>query len=103
MEVTGLIKGEQYLNKITPLMMASLKGNNELVEAFCKAGANVNYVSKEENSGTTYSGSGNGDHTFWKTTKSNTAVSLADANGQPATVALLRKYGGLGPKEIKKK
>lgn len=105
MEVTGMIKGEHdVLYNVTPIMMASLKGNNELVEALCKAGANVNFVSTQMESGSKVNVGGNlGSMIYWKTTTKNTALSLATANGHPDTAALLQKYGGLGPKDVKKK
>ena len=99
LEGTGKVKGTGSLYAITPLMMAALNGNNELVEAFCKAGANVNFVGTATDYSITESAN---TRTTWKTTKKNTAVSLANDNGHPETVELLRKYGGLGPKEIKK-
>ena len=99
LEGTGKIKGTGSLYAITPLMMAALKGNNELVEAFCKAGANVNFIATATDYGAEKKV---GYSVQWKTTKKNTAVSLANDNGHPDTVELLRKYGGLGPKEIKK-
>jgi len=101
LEVRGLIYGsEERLFQVTSVMVASLKGNNEMVEAFCKAGAHLNFVAILMDRGATLD-AGTQRTTYWKTTKRNTAVSLANDNGHPDTVALLRKYGGLGPKEIK--
>lgn len=99
LDVTGLIKGsEGRFFEVTSLMVASLRGNNIVVEAFCKAGANLNYISTLKDSGTTRDPSGSGSWTSWKTTKKNTAVSLANDNGHPDTAELLIKYGGKGPK-----
>lgn len=101
LEVRGLIKAkDDRLFQVTSVMLASLKGNNEMVEAFCKAGANLNFVAVQMDSGTSYNG-GDGSLIYWKTTKRNTAASLADDNGHHDTSVLLQKYGGLGPKEIK--
>ncbi len=106
LNVMGMIKGsEQRFFKVTSLMVASLKGNNELVEAFCKAGADVNFISTEiGNQQISTKDLGDRTYTVYTTpSNKNTAVSFANDNNHPDTVELLRKYGGKGPKEIKKK
>jgi ankyrin repeat protein len=97
----SLIYNSDTWYKITPLMAASLGGFNDCVEALCKAGADVNYLAvKVDHKGEYNAASGN--MTTWKLTVRNTAVSLANDNGHPDTVVLLKKYGGLAPKDIKK-
>ena|ERR1035437_5483051 len=85
---------------VTLLQIAAIKGDNEMVEMLCKAGAKVNYVTvmvkKEVKSDMNYS-----SYTL-TTTEKQTALSFAGEAKHPDTITLLKKYGGLGPKEIKK-
>jgi ankyrin repeat protein len=99
LKTTMRLKGSVSSFDATPLMLASLQGYSGLVEMMCKAGADVNVSSKEQN--TTVSMSvGVGSTTTYSTTvrKYNTALSVAIDNNQSEAVAILRKYGAKEPK-----
>ena len=102
-QIHGGVKGRENLYDATPLLIAALKGNNELVEAFCKAGANVNYLAVQSKGTVTTEATTTGTtYTRINTTEYNTALSLASDNGHPETAEIIKKYGGLAPKEAKK-
>lgn len=96
LSVTSIDK--HYL-KLTPLMMASAMGFDACVEKLCLAGADINLISTKVEHTNEYSG---GESYHVKTTFKDTALSFADANDRNSTVALLKKYGALLPKEVKR-
>lgn len=93
---TMRIKGKLSNFDGSPLMAASIKGYNDVVEALCEAGADVKYVAKERKSETTGT-VGVTDMTTTIIRKYNTALSLAIDEGQNDTVVILKKYAATMP------
>jgi ankyrin repeat protein len=77
-------------------MLAASKGYDALVEQLCKAGADVAFTSKEQD--TEVSTSGN--TTYYTTIrKFNNAYSVALDNEHPGTAEILKKYGAVEPED----
>ncbi|MEO8167571.1 MAG: ankyrin repeat domain-containing protein [bacterium] len=88
------VQGEVSGFSAPSLMLASIKGMNAVVEAMCKAGADINYTAEEQKS----EGSNNGSYvTITTTRKYNTALSLAVDEGHNDTAEILKKYGATMP------
>jgi ankyrin repeat protein len=80
----------------TPLMLAASKGYDGLVEQLCKAGADVAFTSKEQDSEMSRSG----NITYFSTTrKFNNAYSVALDNEHSSTAEILKKFGAVEPED----
>jgi ankyrin repeat protein len=101
--IIGGTKGKQNSYEVTPLMVASAKGDNAVVEALLALEADVNFLGVQHKGEVSSSTSGTTTTTtIANSYEYNTALSLAVDNNHPDTAELLLKKGALGPKEVMK-